>query len=58
MNLPKILRKYLYGTAACAAVGAVLFFPGSVLMLAAGALLGLRGRAWAVKFFDDKEMSQ
>lgn len=46
MKWPDIPKKYLYTTAACAAVGAVLFFPGSAVMLAIGAALGYRGHAW------------
>ena len=46
MKWPDIPKKYLYTTAACPAVGAVLFFPGSAVMLAIGAALGYRGHAW------------
>jgi len=46
VKCPKIPRKYLWGAGACAAVGAVLLFPGSVVMLAVGAVLGFQGRAW------------
>ena len=53
----RIPKKYLYGTAACAAVGAVILFPGSIVMLVIGAALGFQGRAWLNKVID-KEASR
>ena len=43
MRLPS--RRTVKTAAACALVAAVLLFPGSVLMLAAGAVLGFWGCA-------------
>lgn len=52
MRLSEIPPKYLWGGLACAGLGAALLAPGGVLALAAGIVLGYRGREWLKKWLD------
>ncbi len=51
MRLPE--KKTIWTAAACAAGAALLFIPGSIPMLAAGAALGYWGRGRLERYLQD-----